>query len=236
METALVFLIIIGVIALVIGGIFLAFYVKKKRREAFAALATQFGLQYSPEDPYGLPHSYDFNLFAMGEGRGAENVLTGTWKDMDVIAADYWYYTTSTDSKGNRTRSYSYFTVVIVPLSGFFPKVSVTSENIFTRLADHIGLEDINFESEEFNRRYNIKSKHREFAFQLIDARMIEWFLAQPKGFSIETGGPAFLVYTRRRKPFEIPPVMDHARAFWDQVPRLVWEEYGRKAEPETGA
>lgn len=230
------FLIIIGVVGLIIGGIFLAFYMKKKRREAFAALAAQFGLQYSPEDPYGLPQSYDFNLFSMGEGRGAENVLTGAWKEMDVIAADYWYYTTSTDSKGNRTRSYSYFTVVIVPLSGYFPKVSVTSENLFTRLADHIGLEDINFESEEFNRRYNIKSKDREFAFKLIDARMIEWFLAQPKGFSIETGGPAYLVYTRRRKPFEIPPVMEHARVFWDQVPRLVWEEYGAKAEPGTGS
>ena len=220
---------------MIIGGIFLIFYLKKKRREAFAALATQFGFQYSREDPYGLPSRYNFNLFSMGEGRGAENVLTGRWKDIDVIAADYWYYTTSTDANGNTSRSYSHFTVVIVPLAGYFPKVSVTSENLFTRIADHIGLEDINFESEEFNRRFNIKSKDREFAFQLIDARMIEWLLAQPKGFSIETGGTAYLVYTRRRKPLEIPSVIEHARAFWDQVPRLVWEEYGRKAEPGAG-
>ena len=236
MEAVLPFLIIGGVVSLIVGGIILAFYMKKKRREAFAALATQFGLQYSPEDPYGLPNSYDFNLFSMGEGRGAENVLTGKWKEMDVIAADYWYYTTSTDSKGNRTRSYSYFTVVVVPIVGFFPKVSIGSENLFTRLADHIGLEDINFESEEFNRRYNIKSKHREFAFQLIDARMIEWFLGQEKGYSIETSGPAFLVYTRRRKPFEIPPVIAQAAAFREQIPRLVWEEYGTKESPEATA
>lgn len=236
METALVFLIIAAVVALIGGGFFLVFYMKKKRREAFAALATQFGLQYSPEDPYGLPIKYDFNLFSMGEGRGAENVLTGKWKEMDVIAADYWYYTTSTDSEGRTSRSYSYFTVVVVPIVGSLPKVSIGSENLFTRLADHIGLEDINFESEEFNRRFNIKSKDREFAFKLIDARMIEWFLALQKGYSIETAGPAFLVYTRRRKPFEIPPVIAQAAAFRDQVPRLVWEEYGTKPSPGATA
>ena len=47
-------LIFIGFIALVIGAPVLSYLAKKKRREGFALVARQLGMEYWPEDPFGL--------------------------------------------------------------------------------------------------------------------------------------------------------------------------------------
>lgn len=215
-----------GVVAIVVAGFVLARYFKKKRQQAIAAIAMQHGLSYTSHDPYSLTITYDFDLFSMGDGRGAENVVTGQWKDRRIIEADYWYYTESSDGKGRRSRSYSYFQVVIAPIGAYLPKVQVKGENVFTRIADHIGMEDINFESEEFNRTFNVKSRDRQFAFKLLDARMMQWLLFVGKAYSFETSGSDLLVYCRRSKPHEIPQLLDLADQTIDRIPRLVWEDY----------
>lgn len=226
METAIPVLFFGGFIVLVAAIFFITRHFKKKRRMAIAAIASQHQLSFTPHDPYQLPVTYDFKLFSMGEGRGAENVMTGQWKDRRVIEADYWYYTESSNGKGGRSRSYSYFQVAILPIGAYLPPVQIKGENIFTRVADHIGLEDINFESEEFNRTFNVKSKDRQFAFKLVDARMMQWLLFVGKGYSLETSGSDLLVYRRRSKPHEIPQLLDVADQTIDRIPRLVWEDY----------
>ena len=228
-ETAFPILVIGGVLVvfgLVIAVIVLAFHFKKQRRQAIATFALKNGLSYTQHDPYNLPGTYDFNLFSMGDGRGAENLMTGQWKDRRIIEADYWYYTESTDSDGSSSRSYSRFQVALFPIGAYLPKVQVVGETFFTRIADHIGLEDINFESEEFNRIFNVKSTDREFAFKLIDARMMQWLLYLGKRFSLETSGSDLLVYCGQSKPEEIPLLLDAADQTIDRIPRLVWEDY----------
>jgi hypothetical protein len=102
----------IAVFVLILAAIAAAAYYarmrQQKRREELLLFATQNHLEYARKDPYGLDRMYGFRLFGMGDGRGCENVLTGRWQDLPIKEADYWYYTKSTDSKGNTTKSYSY--------------------------------------------------------------------------------------------------------------------------------
>ena len=226
--------IVLAIIAIVIGGIVYSYSRARKRREALFNWALSHGFEYSRQDPFNLLW-LDFHLFTMGDGRGIENVLWGLWQELPVKAADYWYYDESTDSKGNTTRSYHRFSVVVAELQCSLPQVTVSKENLLTRLADHLGFQDINFESEEFNREYQIKCKDREFAFKLIDARMIQWFLSTGAQFGFETNGSSVLVYTKKvGKPEELIPLLGTAKEFKDHIPRIVWSEYGIPQQPGT--
>jgi hypothetical protein len=47
---------------------------------------------------------------------------------------------------------------VVIEVPAAFPHLTMAREGLFTRLADHLGMEDIEFESPEFNRRYKVKA------------------------------------------------------------------------------
>jgi hypothetical protein len=220
------------VLAAALAGLIVwySFYRKKKRRLALAGFAAQHRLRYSRQDPFDLIR-LGFNLFSLGDGRGCENVVYGDWQGMATREADFWYYTESSNSKGNRNRNYHYFSMVVVDAQAYFPHVTVQKETLGTRLAGHLGFHDIEFESEDFNREFRVKAGHQEFAFQLIDARMIRWMLSTDGRFGFEVNGPNLLVYQRRVSPSELLPLFGTAKAFVDHVPRLVWNEYGTQRD-----
>jgi hypothetical protein len=224
-------LIIIPIVAIIALVAWWAWQQKKKRRADLATFATQYGLQYQADDPFGLL-GYGFRLFSKGDGRGCENVMWGEWQGLPIQEADYWYYEQSTDSKGNTSRNYSYFSVVVGTLPLDMPWVTIERENVFTRFADHLGFHDLDFESEEFNRRYQVKAKDRAFAYKLVDARMIRWLESSGGAFGFEVSGPNLLVFCKRLKPFELVPLFGTAKAFPEHIPRLVWNEYGVGAAP----
>lgn len=64
-----------------------------------------------------------------------------------------------------------------------FPEGSALSplvlgrENVFTRLADSIGLPDIELELADFNRAFSVKCKDRKFANDFLDQRMMRLLL-----------------------------------------------------------
>src|SRR5262249_41864044 len=140
-----------GFILILVGGVtavglvaYLGYLSTKKRRLGFQTMARQLGLDYSLQDPFGLL-GLPFPLFQKGDGRGIENVLSGTWQGLDVTAFDYWYYEESTDSNGHRSRSYSRFDCAIVPIPASCPALSIGHENLFTRLAGALSFHDIEF-------------------------------------------------------------------------------------------
>jgi hypothetical protein len=222
-------LVILGVIAVIALGVYFGWYAKKKRREELGRMATQLGLQFSQSDQFGLL-GLPFGLLKMGDGRGCENVMWGTWEGIDLREFDYWYYEESTDSKGNRTKTYYRFSCVTSELPFTSSPLSITRENIFTRLADHLGFQDINFESEDFNRKFQIKSKDRKFATDLIDARMMQWLLGEDKGWSFELSGPHLLCYHKKLRPVELTPLFGQMKEFRDHIPRVVYGLYGEQA------
>src|SRR3954471_5838108 len=222
-------LVVVGILVLAGLAIWYSWYAKKKRREELAVAAKQLGLQYSADDVFrslALP----FGLFDKGDGRGTENVLWGTWQGLDLREFDYWYYEESTDSEGHTSRSYSHFSCVVTQVALTAPDLSVTRENLFTRFADHVGLRDIEFESEEFNRAYNVKSGDRKFANDVIDARMMQWLLQSPEGYAFDMNGPFVLAYCKRLRPVELAPLFVTLEGYLEHVPKVAYSLHGDPA------
>jgi hypothetical protein len=91
-------------------------------------------------------------------------------------------------------------------------------------------MEDIEFESPEFNRRYNVKAKNRKFAYELLDARMVEWLVTFDQGLSFEVVGNRVLAHRGRVKPPGLVPLIGTAAMFRDRIPRVALNLY-----PATG-
>jgi len=230
----------IAIFILILAGVaaagYLAWRAKQKRRQDLAAFALQRGFEFAASDPFGLI-GYGFHLFQLGDGRGCENVMWGTWQNLTVKEADYWYYTESSDGKGHRSRTYHHFSVALAEMGCTLPDVTVEREGVGSWVAGHLGFHDIEFESEQFNRMFNVKAQDREFAFKLLDARMINWMQSTGGQFGFEVNGPSLLVWSNRRRPGDLIPLLGCAKLFCDHIPRLVWNEYGTApARPDDSA
>jgi hypothetical protein len=206
-------------VAIVVGG----FYLKKRRREGFALAALQLGLAYAAEDAFGLL-DLPFELFTRGDGRGIENVLYGTWEGLPVHVFDYWYYVESSNGK-TRSKTYERFNCALGPLDVRTPHLTIAKENILTRVADALALDDLQFESEEFNHAFNVKGDHA-FGVAFCDARMMTWLLANGRDFVLEVNDGRMLAACRRVAPTALLPLMHTLRAWRDQVPRVVYSLY----------
>ena len=208
------------------GGIaYGSYYLKKKRREGLAFAARQLSMRFALTDPFDTLQE-PFDLLRKGDGRGVENVLWGTWQGIECRLFDYWYYEESTDSKGNRSRSYYRFSCVMSPVEAACSPLTIAKENLFTRLGDHLGFRDIELESEQFNRAFTVKSPDRKFAVDFCDARMMEWLLAHGQGYGFEVVGDRLLASCRRLKPTALVPLLGSMKGFRDQIPRVVFSLY----------
>ena len=219
---ALVF-VLIGVIG--IGGWALSRYLKQRRIIALGAMARQLGLTFSSEDTVGCL-GFPFSLLSRGDGRGTENVMSGTWQGLPMTEFDYWYFEESTDSQGRTSRSYSRFSCAVTEVDAACSHLTLGRENLLTRLADHVGLHDIEFESDAFNRAFNVKARDRKFANDLVDARMMQWLLAADPDFRFEVAGKWLLAYSDKRRPQDLIPLLGTLQQFRDHVPRVVYELY----------
>jgi hypothetical protein len=215
--------VLFGLVAL--GVAYVSYYLRRRRREELGAMARQLGLEFSTDDPFACL-SYPFALLSRGDGRGVENVMWGVWHEMPVREFDYWYYEETTESDGNRTRSYHRFSCAVTEIEAGCSHLVVDRENLFTALADHIGLRDIQFESEAFNRAFNVKSDDRKFANDILDARMMTWLLGVDSAFRFEVSGRSVLAYGKKRRATDLIPLVGTLRQFREHVPRIVYELY----------
>ena len=175
-----VIFIVFGLFALlVIAGIIYSIIAARKRREALFELATRLGLDFSPAHDSQMADGYSFlNKLAQGSNRYASNVLSGNYQGHRVLAFDYHYETHSTDSKGNRQTHHHYFSFFILLLPKVFPELKISREGFGSKIAQAFGYDDIDFESAEFSREFCVRSKDKRFAYDVCNAQMIEYLLA----------------------------------------------------------
>ena len=172
---------------------------------------------------------YDFPLLREVHDRsGYNNVLAGRWQDLPVKEADYWYSTTVGGAGGGR--AYSYFSIVVVDLAATMPCVSVQRKNLFNRAAGHLGSHQIDFESEDFNRKFSVRALDTEFAVTLIDAGMIQWLMSAGGKFAFDIGGCNLLVSCGQLPVTGLVQLFDAAAGFIEHIPPAVWAEYGGQA------
>jgi hypothetical protein len=86
----------------------------------------------------------------------------------------------------------------VVTLPASFPELTITSEGIFSKIAQAIGYDDIDFESAEFSRRFCVRSKQKRFAYDVCHPRMMEHLLVN-RDLSIEIENDALALLFGRR-------------------------------------
>lgn len=215
----------IVLIVAIIVALYLSWYFKKKRREGLAATARQVGLQFSQDDTVGCL-GFPFQLLDKGDDRGTENVMWGTWQGIPMTEFDYWYYEESTDSNGRTSKSYYRFSCAVTEIEAACSPLTIDRENLFTRMADHMGMHDIEFELEEFNKAFNVKSHDRKFANDMLDARMMQWLMEVDRTLQFELSAKWVMVFSRKRAPSELIPLFGTAQQFRDHVPHVVYDLY----------
>jgi len=201
------FVIIAAVIALIIVGAIVGHLQAKKRREAMGALATRLGLRFDPSKSHDMARRFTFlDKLRQGSNRYAFNVLSGNHRDHDITAFDYHYETHSTDSKGRRQTHHHYFSFFILRLPASFGELTIEPEGFFSKIAQAVGYDDIDFESHEFSRKFCVRARDKKFAYDVCNARMIEYLLANPDlMIEIELDSLA-VAFKRRLSPEQIEP------------------------------
>jgi hypothetical protein len=177
MNSQVILFIVVGL--LVIAGVIYGAIAAHKRQDALIALSRRLGLRLRAAEDYSLPDRYEFlDALAKGESRYASNILSGTYRDYEVLAFDYHYETHSSDGKGHRTTHHHYFSFFILQLPVLFPELKITGESLFSKIAQAFGYADIDFESAEFSRAFCVRSNDKKFAYDVCNPQMMEYLLA----------------------------------------------------------
>lgn len=161
-------------------GIYGYFY-NKKKREALQAAALRLGLSYDPAKDRVTPRELEFiDRVRSGRDRYAFNILRGTFRGESVRVFDYHYKTGS----GKDTRHhYLSFYVLRLPIT--VPELTIGPEGFFSKIAQAFGYDDIDFESHEFSRKFCVRSRDKNFAYDICHTGMMEYLLKN-QGLTIE--------------------------------------------------
>jgi hypothetical protein len=232
----------------IVLGIF-AYLREKRRREGLAALAAHLGFSFDPTKHRGSPHwAGEFELFRRGHRYGTKNHMAGAWNGLSVrdvglqpqaeelsVPAevfDYTYYTESTDSKGHTKRHYHTRTVLALELPEAFPGITIKPDSALREFFEFIGGADIDFESDEFNKRFYVWSNDRKFAYDLVHARMMEFLLrtrGPMRGLNLQIVGPRAIFFRERTLGADgVEQLFQFAADFHEQIPDYVKKDYAR--------
>lgn len=195
-------LIIFAFIAIFAVVAILGYISSLKRREAMAAMAVKLSLHFMPGKDRYMPNRYRFlDKLRRGSDRYVFNVLSGSYQGHEVLLFDYHYKTGS----GKNTHHY-YLSFFILHLPASFPELIIAPEGIFSKIAQAVGYDDIDFESHEFSRKFCVRSKDKKFAYDVCNARMIEYLLSNTD-LSIEIDDRVMAIsFNSRLAPEQIEP------------------------------
>ena len=195
-------LVIVGFIAIAVVVGILGYISALKRREAMAAVAAKLSLHFAPGKNRDMARRYRFlDKLRRGSSRYAFNILSGSYKGHDLILFDYHYRTGS----GKNTQHH-YISFFILHLAASFPELVIGPEGLFSKIAQAIGYDDIDFESHEFSRKFCVRSGDKKFAYDVCNNRMIEYLLSNTD-LSIEIEGNSLAIsFSHRLSPEHIEP------------------------------
>jgi hypothetical protein len=190
------------------------------RRRSFEDQAREAGMHARAGDPLGTLAS-SFGLFhRAASARNLENTASGLRRGREIVVVDYWYAPDSNPSRDDYRR----FTCVIDTGRSEWPDIAVEPADGASIVRDAVGHDDIDLESERFNRAFEVRAADRAFASALLDARMMEWLLLEPPGVGFEVVAGRLMVFGPR-EPASLDDVADALRrydAFHEHVPSVL--------------
>jgi hypothetical protein len=173
-------------VIIVVGVVILGAYQAAQRRKELMLWARSKGLRYTRAKDHRMDQRFPhFNCLKQGTNRYAYNIMEGDWSGRPIIAFDYHYETRSSNSKGGSQTHHHHFSAVIVRSHHLLKPLFIRPEHFFDRITEFFGLDDIDFESAEFSRKFFVKAKDKRWAYDVIHARTMQFLLDMPQ-FTIQ--------------------------------------------------
>jgi hypothetical protein len=208
-------------LAIAVVAVVLSYLAAKKRREELATYAAARGWRFEADQPL-LVDRFTGPPFGLGSGRRAYNVLYGSHDGRDLVSFDYEYKTQTTNGKQTTTQVHV-FSVLGLSMGVLMPPLSVDPENFLDRFVGRLTGNDIDLESEDFNRAFTVSSPDRKFASDVLHPQLMEYLLQHRQlGWRFEQD--SMLVVARgKRTPAQIEATIQVMDAITDLVPEFVW-------------
>lgn len=191
----------------------------RQRQAKWRELAREMDCHYSPTDPFGTHRVLTQPLFQQGHSRHVSNLLSGQYQGNQIRCFDYRY----TIGSGKNSHTY-FFTCALLKSPVLFQTLVIRPEGIGDKIGHFLGVHDVQFESDEFNRRYAVQCQDAKFAFDVVHARTMQ-FLLGATDLAIQASGFTVLIYgTRGQAPMaflgqEVRRLLDFGRAFISLLP-----------------
>jgi hypothetical protein len=238
MSSIQVFLVALGVIAVIALIVWQAKAQaerERRRRAALANFAAQNGMQFSQDDRWNLDSRYrGVGDIGTGHDRYAFDVARQDQPPLTAFQYHYKTWETRTVRRGDRTVTEQYEKdhwrkYLVLETGAQFPSFVMRPEGLFDKLAGFVGFDDIDFESEEFSKRYFVKSASKEFAYALIHPQMMEFLMNLGFAVNLDNG---LLILDLSPYNFDAPGVREaiaRMAGFVNRVPDFVWQDYAKR-------
>ena len=218
----LVLIVVVGLVLAYLG--YLNWQQEQKRRELLMTWATNSGFSFAVEDDSWCSR-WNATPFGDGDHRRARNVITGTYKQRPFAAFDYSYETHSSNGKGGQTTTTHRYVVTSLQLPTYLPQLQVTPENLLTRFGNALGLDDIELESEDFNRKFRVHARDRKFACDVLTPRTMQMLLSRP-AMSWRIDGSDILAWQDGKlSPSMCLSTTSQLQDIVDGIPSFVWHD-----------
>ncbi len=168
-----------------------------------------------------------FEYFRSGDRRGTKNVLCASDNGSYTRIFDFWYEVINYSSNGGTETTRYDFTCLLLDVNASWPGLKIAREGFFSKMADHLGMEDQQFESEQFNKMFNVKGQDPRFSSALLDARMMQWLITNKEFFKqLEVANTWVLIVAKKLKATEYSQLLNLGRGFSQSIPNVVWDWY----------
>ncbi|MFH1842628.1 MAG: hypothetical protein ABIF77_05430 [bacterium] len=221
-------LILYGIAVLVVlavcAEILYSAYLRYQRQRLLRYWARRHRLRIRPtQDPTFREDYPMFDCLHRGQDQFASNIMTGKLHGLDITAFDYHYR-----RDGGKHSTEHVFSALIACSPLQLQPLSLRPETALDKVSEFLGIDDIDFESAEFSRRFYVKADDKRWAYAVLHQRAMDHLLESPE-FSLQFDWGHVIAW--RPRQFDAADFDDAARVIKGLVDLLPEYLKDRQAE-----
>ena len=186
---------------------------RKKIQQEFQGLAASWGLNYSPDDQFGI-RDWPFDLIT---ARWIRNVVWGQWRGRNLTAFDYDQIATTRPGKSAQVYRY---TCAFGETAAPFSKLRIEGHGGYADwlLGKPKGLSPVQTGNEGPDGAFRVLAADPVSAGEVLTPELLRWLLSLDRGWAFEVMDHGVLCSTGRLAPVAFPSVLDTLSEFLDRL------------------
>ncbi|MCB0825451.1 MAG: DUF3137 domain-containing protein [Armatimonadetes bacterium] len=164
----------------------------------------------------------EVSLFNRGSSRRVRYEFRRGTEHGELIIFEYQFTTGSGKNRSTHT-----FSVAILDSRLAIPRVEIHPQTFLHVMGKGLGMQDIELESDEFNRAFVVKASEERFAFDFLTPEMMEWCLRQ-RFLSMEVVYGDFIIYQAGQLSLDFVGESErHLNGVLERIPGYVRQDFG---------